>query len=108
WQLGDWSYYLRACPPSPKLLQDLEPILEDYRDEFRYEYHNIVQWLKTFPQLPQELISRVEGYLDGKGFSLYYDRSTGINIWERNWRTCMGENHQKFNSSVKQDRQTDE
>jgi hypothetical protein len=42
-----WSSYLRACPPSPKLLQDLEPILEDYQDEIEDEYHNVVQWLKV-------------------------------------------------------------
>ncbi|KAJ7207689.1 hypothetical protein C8J57DRAFT_1258075 [Mycena rebaudengoi] len=68
WRLKQWGRYLRSCLPSPKLLQDLcniEPIfkgpsIEEFLD---FEFHNVVQWLKTFPQPPLESISRFEGYL---------------------------------------------
>ncbi|KAJ7821022.1 hypothetical protein B0H14DRAFT_3146902 [Mycena olivaceomarginata] len=63
WQLSGWSRYLGSCPPSRDLLQDLQDIEPALRRGFLvYERSQIVQWLKTFPEPPQQLISRIEGY----------------------------------------------
>ncbi|KAJ6598346.1 hypothetical protein DFH09DRAFT_1131566 [Mycena vulgaris] len=66
-----WSRLLRSCPPCPEILQDLweiEPALESSKlfeyydpDQFR---HNIIQWLKTFPQPPLDLIDCFERDLE--------------------------------------------
>ncbi|KAJ7678053.1 hypothetical protein DFH06DRAFT_1167737 [Mycena polygramma] len=67
WSLLGWSRFLRACPPSEKLLGyfcDISSVLEGPHP-FGDEIHNAVQWLKTYPQAPLELIGRWEGFLDG-------------------------------------------
>ncbi|KAJ7090129.1 hypothetical protein C8R44DRAFT_861333 [Mycena epipterygia] len=49
-----WSCVLRACPPCPCLLQSLhEAQCTSFSDPDLYkELHNVIQWLKTFPQPP--------------------------------------------------------
>ncbi|KAJ6504087.1 hypothetical protein C8R47DRAFT_176894 [Mycena vitilis] len=66
WSLLGWSRFLRACPPSEKLMEyfrNIASVLESPHP-FGDEIHNAVQWLKTYPQASLELISRWEGFLD--------------------------------------------
>ncbi|KAJ6551263.1 hypothetical protein B0H19DRAFT_1236482 [Mycena capillaripes] len=75
--LMGWGCFLRSCPPSPKLLQDLQETESIWASTYGEidlisDYHNIIQWLKMFPKPLQELISRVEGYLERKrGITVY-------------------------------------
>ncbi|KAJ7794619.1 hypothetical protein B0H14DRAFT_2621755 [Mycena olivaceomarginata] len=80
WGFEGFSFYLRSCSHSSKLLQDLrvaEPVLMTQGWWHPYDYYNIVQWLKAFPQPPLELISRFEGY--------YLDWANGSDL-EGKWR----------------------
>ncbi|KAJ6551270.1 hypothetical protein B0H19DRAFT_1157061 [Mycena capillaripes] len=85
--LMGWGRYLRSCPPSQKLLRDLcdtEPIWKDIYGETEASdpnYHSIIQWLKTFPEPPQELIIRVEGYMERQRESTGYTHG-----YEDDWR----------------------
>ncbi|KAJ7204824.1 hypothetical protein GGX14DRAFT_646452 [Mycena pura] len=61
-----WSNFLRSCPPSSKLLEDVCFTESIWRKKYYWEAYNIVQWLKTFLKPPLELISQFEGdYLGG-------------------------------------------
>ncbi|KAJ7118218.1 hypothetical protein C8R44DRAFT_854231 [Mycena epipterygia] len=65
-----WGRVLRSCPPCDDMLRDLRelefasagtsPFAYTYADDF----HNILQWLKTFPEPPHDLIARFEHYLE--------------------------------------------
>ncbi|KAJ6551280.1 hypothetical protein B0H19DRAFT_1378054 [Mycena capillaripes] len=90
--LAGWSRYLRSCPPSPKLLQDLceiEPILKGtYRKVLAdVQCHNVVHWLKTFPEPQQELIGRVECYLETER-ALSPDKGDPEDDW-REWHEYL-------------------
>ncbi|KAJ6482469.1 hypothetical protein C8R45DRAFT_1001562 [Mycena sanguinolenta] len=51
-----WNHYLPRCPPLPKLLQDVESLLTSDFYLSVSDCGNGVQWLKIFPDPPQELI----------------------------------------------------
>ncbi|KAJ7220878.1 hypothetical protein GGX14DRAFT_432353 [Mycena pura] len=63
-----WDFFLRSCPPAHDLLEILSQFLErvmidDNNSFFNWlaeDFHNVLQWLKTFPHPPGELISRLE------------------------------------------------
>jgi len=81
--LRGWGYYLRSCLPSPKLLQELDVIEPffmtiDSRLE-NSDLYNTVQWLKTFPQPPLELIRCFESYYSGQATDRDFEH------WERRW-----------------------
>ncbi|KAJ7204827.1 hypothetical protein GGX14DRAFT_646492 [Mycena pura] len=59
--VGGWSNFLRSCPPSSKLLEDVCFTQSIWRKLDFGETYNIVQWLKTFLKPPLELISQFEG-----------------------------------------------
>ncbi|KAF8201233.1 hypothetical protein K438DRAFT_641333 [Mycena galopus ATCC 62051] len=64
-----WPRYLLHCPQSLNLLQDMydvEPLLTERRYLW-WDYEYILQWLKSFPQPPLELIRRFEGYMQREG-----------------------------------------
>ncbi|KAJ7118225.1 hypothetical protein C8R44DRAFT_878843 [Mycena epipterygia] len=69
--VGDkWGGVLRSCPPCDDMLRDLRELefasagtsLLDYTglDDF----HNVLQWLKTFPEPSHDLIARFEQHLE--------------------------------------------
>ncbi|KAJ7437405.1 hypothetical protein FB451DRAFT_1305732 [Mycena latifolia] len=70
WNQG-WGFLLRSCPPSPVLLQNLDELALALASTTNYtfalhelqDFNNLVQWLKTFPQPPLELITRFEHHL---------------------------------------------
>ncbi|KAF7328549.1 NACHT domain-containing protein [Mycena venus] len=61
-----WSFFLRCCIPSASFLRSLEEISDDWPTDWYLswaqvpDFHNIAQWLKTFPNPPIELISQFE------------------------------------------------
>ncbi|KAJ7280881.1 hypothetical protein C8J57DRAFT_1300362 [Mycena rebaudengoi] len=65
-----WGYFVRSSTHSPELLQDIREfpsfetlsVLRISGDEPE-NYHNILQWLKAFPDPPLDLIDIWEGYL---------------------------------------------
>ncbi|KAJ7280797.1 hypothetical protein C8J57DRAFT_1300113 [Mycena rebaudengoi] len=66
WKL--WGYFVRSSAHSPELLQDIREFLSF--ETFLYvgadepdNIHSIIQWLKTFPDPPLDLINIWEGYL---------------------------------------------
>ncbi|KAK6987471.1 NACHT domain-containing protein [Favolaschia claudopus] len=77
WILPAWSCVLRSCPPSPELLQTLrnsqayltayisrEMIFWDYgAPSENHHWHNILQWLQTFPDPPSDMIQHVRDQL---------------------------------------------
>ncbi|KAJ7489271.1 hypothetical protein FB451DRAFT_1080788 [Mycena latifolia] len=84
--INGWSYLLRSCPPCPDLLGQFEPVSAS-SNIFRYcgvaDLQNIVQWLKTFPQPPSELLACYEGYLATK---MSATDSRGIEVSWRKWQ----------------------
>ncbi|KAJ7925698.1 hypothetical protein B0H13DRAFT_1974579 [Mycena leptocephala] len=85
-----WSYLLRSCPPCPDLLAELELVSELVSSStqiFFYgveDLHNIVQWLKKFPQPPSQLMGHYESHLHTK------IRETGDHDSEWHWKTWEG------------------
>ncbi|KAK7056133.1 hypothetical protein R3P38DRAFT_2850503 [Favolaschia claudopus] len=77
WIIPAWSYVLRSCPPSPELLKALrasqgsltsyisrEMIFWDYGvPSENHHWHNILQWLQTFPDPPSDMIQYVTDQL---------------------------------------------
>ncbi|KAJ7821315.1 hypothetical protein B0H14DRAFT_2831568 [Mycena olivaceomarginata] len=65
WKFNDctrgFGHFLRSCPPSPDLLLDLCKIADAWtihpigRDYGADTFHDVVQWLKTFPKPPLEI-----------------------------------------------------
>ncbi|KAJ6598347.1 hypothetical protein DFH09DRAFT_56940 [Mycena vulgaris] len=68
-----WSQILRSCAPCPDLLQNLREIelplttteiMGDHR--IPEHLHNVMQWLKKFPQPPLGLLARIEQYFEAE------------------------------------------
>ncbi|KAJ6598311.1 hypothetical protein DFH09DRAFT_1071337 [Mycena vulgaris] len=68
-----WSQILRSCGSCPDLLQNLREIelpsttteiMEDHR--IPEHLHNVMQWLKKFPQPPLGLLARIEQYFEAE------------------------------------------
>ncbi|KAJ7085046.1 hypothetical protein C8R44DRAFT_862213 [Mycena epipterygia] len=65
-----WGHALRSCPPFDEMLRDVRelefasvgPLLFQYTHPD--DFHNILQWLKTFPTPPHDLIIRFERHLE--------------------------------------------
>ncbi|KAK6971702.1 hypothetical protein R3P38DRAFT_716665 [Favolaschia claudopus] len=71
-----WSYILRSCLPAPVLLNVLHCNKEhissfiarnlSYDDDLanvHHEWHNILQWLQTFPDPPIDMLEYVKNHL---------------------------------------------
>ncbi|KAF7369733.1 NACHT domain-containing protein [Mycena venus] len=71
WSATGWGFFLRSRPPSPDLLWEVGEIESAVRDHSHRigglqaeDLHNAVQWLKTFPRPPFELIDRYQHHLE--------------------------------------------
>ncbi|KAF8129130.1 hypothetical protein K438DRAFT_878746 [Mycena galopus ATCC 62051] len=81
-----WSFYLRSCPPSYKLLEELRDI-----EPFSNDAYNIMQWLKTFPRPPRELINSFQGFRDQRDpFGFKFQPP---DIIERDWEAWCRKVH---------------
>ncbi|KAJ7884483.1 hypothetical protein B0H13DRAFT_2045789 [Mycena leptocephala] len=64
-----WGCVLRSCPPDPDLLNTLletersSAISDPSRPLNKANIHNVIEWLKTFPEPPWDLIARIQGLL---------------------------------------------
>ncbi|KAJ7626848.1 hypothetical protein FB45DRAFT_55624 [Roridomyces roridus] len=64
-----WGSVLRACPPDPELLETLIEAerlsaISDPRRLFnKSSVHNAIEWLKTFPEPPLQLIEGIQALL---------------------------------------------
>ncbi|KAJ6491519.1 hypothetical protein DFH09DRAFT_1104967 [Mycena vulgaris] len=68
-----WSQILRSCGSCPDLLQNLREIelpstTTEIMDDHRIpeHLHNVMQWLKKFPQPPLGLLARIEQYFEAE------------------------------------------
>ncbi|KAK7001574.1 hypothetical protein R3P38DRAFT_2649778 [Favolaschia claudopus] len=96
WFPPAWSCILRSCPPSSDLLHLLcavegeisSFILQDIEEQTRDRWpvaphwHNILQWLQTFPEQPLDMIKRVRNqlpvdYVGNDKVWLLWKQSTG-------------------------------
>ncbi|KAJ7118202.1 hypothetical protein C8R44DRAFT_790385, partial [Mycena epipterygia] len=65
-----WGRVLRSCPPCDDILRDLREIEFASAGASLYDctgsddLHNILQWLKTFPEPSHDLIARFEQHLE--------------------------------------------
>ncbi|KAJ7231007.1 hypothetical protein C8J57DRAFT_1385711 [Mycena rebaudengoi] len=100
--LDQWGYFIRSSTHSHELLQDIRelPSFETFSDLDIHgneleNYHNILQWLKTFPNPPLDLINIWEGYLVE---SWNKDPSTrrDVNSLEDRWRTWQTDTSRWF------------
>ncbi|KAJ7118247.1 hypothetical protein C8R44DRAFT_190324 [Mycena epipterygia] len=65
-----WGFILRASSPCDVILREVRELefasagtaLLDYT--LPHDFHNILQWLKTFPEPPHDLIARFEHHLE--------------------------------------------
>ncbi|KAJ7085034.1 hypothetical protein C8R44DRAFT_721720 [Mycena epipterygia] len=71
--VGDkWGSVLRSCPPCDDMLRDLRELefasagTSLFENTYLDDFHNILQWLKTFPDPPHDLIARFEHHLERK------------------------------------------
>ncbi|KAJ7700453.1 hypothetical protein B0H17DRAFT_253162 [Mycena rosella] len=76
-----WGLLIRITPPCLDLLQEIREFeppfwLWDGNHLRPIEIHNVVQWLKTFPELPLDVIQLWEGYF------LKVYRLTLTGLWE--------------------------
>ncbi|KAJ7280853.1 hypothetical protein C8J57DRAFT_1300249 [Mycena rebaudengoi] len=100
--LAQWGYFVRASTPSLELLQDIRefPSFETlsglvlYGDEPE-NYHSILQWLKTFPNPPLDLIDIWEGYLR-ESYNEHSSRGRDANSLEDQWRTWQTDTSEWF------------
>ncbi|KAJ7280789.1 hypothetical protein C8J57DRAFT_1300090 [Mycena rebaudengoi] len=90
--LFEWGYFVRASTHSLKLLQDIRefPSFETFSDLDIYgnepeNYHSILQWLKTFPNPPFDLINIWEDYLMDS-WKQYPSTRQDDNSLEARWR----------------------
>ncbi|KAJ7280768.1 hypothetical protein C8J57DRAFT_1500974 [Mycena rebaudengoi] len=92
-----WGHFVRSSADSPELLQDIREFLsfETLSDrhihaEVLDNCHSILQWLKTFPDPPLDLIDIWEDYLmeSCKAHSLHgtWDNKSLEDRW-RAWQT---------------------
>ncbi|KAJ7902291.1 hypothetical protein B0H13DRAFT_760564 [Mycena leptocephala] len=65
-----WSRYVRASPCSLELLQDIRDFVPFKSNKYpvKYactaqQYHDVLQWLKAFPNPPQDVIEIWQNYL---------------------------------------------
>ncbi|KAJ6490928.1 hypothetical protein C8R45DRAFT_991166, partial [Mycena sanguinolenta] len=82
-----WGFFVRACPPSPELLNDLSEFagasdrkISDWAST--EDLYNVVQWLKTFRPIPVELVNRFEDKLE---VSPWPDAWNSKDSLEREW-----------------------
>ncbi|KAJ7880610.1 hypothetical protein B0H14DRAFT_1564439 [Mycena olivaceomarginata] len=67
-----YGFFVRSCPPSPRILQDLVEIESEMESNYRQYiiisqgFHYIIRWLETFPDPPLELIGRFKNHLEAE------------------------------------------
>ncbi|KAJ7118236.1 hypothetical protein C8R44DRAFT_878850 [Mycena epipterygia] len=90
WQMrSDWGRVLRSCPPCDDMLRDLRELEFDFPGTsildytLSYDFHNILQWLKTFPEPPHDLIARFEDHLQRN--ILKYGMKKTFDEFEERW-----------------------
>ncbi|KAK7000280.1 hypothetical protein R3P38DRAFT_1843715 [Favolaschia claudopus] len=94
---SSWSYILRSCPPTPHLLNVLRsneehvaPFINDKSlDSFGdkppnpyHHWHNILNWLQTFTDLPIDMLEYVKNHLPAD-----YDENDAMWV---TWRDFTG------------------
>ncbi|KAJ6490923.1 hypothetical protein C8R45DRAFT_195202 [Mycena sanguinolenta] len=82
-----WGFFVRACPPSPELLNDLSELTWASDSKIAHfvleeNLYNVVQWLKTFRPIPVELVNRFEPELD---HCFLRNRSENRDSLEKEW-----------------------
>ncbi|KAJ7097683.1 hypothetical protein C8R44DRAFT_859837 [Mycena epipterygia] len=88
-----WGRHVRSCPPCPDLLQnlcnmesDLKTIPTDLLGYYMNDFHDLVQWLKTFPEPPLRLIIDFEHHLE-RAINLANNRNQyTFDYLETGWR----------------------
>ncbi|KAJ7809030.1 hypothetical protein B0H13DRAFT_1928142 [Mycena leptocephala] len=68
----NWGFFVRACPPSPELLDDLSEFAWFSKNDIGdwaviEDLHSTVRWLKTFRVTPKELLDCFERELEDNG-----------------------------------------
>ncbi|KAJ7280865.1 hypothetical protein C8J57DRAFT_1300313 [Mycena rebaudengoi] len=97
-----WGYFVRASAHSLELLQDIREFLsfeafsdiQIYADEPE-NYHSILQWLKTFPNPPLDLISIWVGYLM-ESWDKFSSTRQDDNYLEDGWRAWQTDTSRWF------------
>ncbi|KAJ7450445.1 hypothetical protein FB451DRAFT_722604 [Mycena latifolia] len=59
-----WAPLVRLSPPCDDLLADIRNFSPSLKMDAVDILHNVLEWLKTFPQPPFDVIDRLQGYLD--------------------------------------------
>ncbi|KAJ7085059.1 hypothetical protein C8R44DRAFT_821672 [Mycena epipterygia] len=78
---SNWGDVLRSCPPCDVMLKDVRELesasagTSFFEYTYSHDFHNILQWLKTFPEPPDDLIARFEDHLE---CSILEDRVPGM------------------------------
>ncbi|KAJ7812742.1 hypothetical protein B0H14DRAFT_1452254 [Mycena olivaceomarginata] len=90
-----WGCVLRACPPCPDLLQTLREaegasaISDPRRPYNNGNIHNVIEWLKKFPEPSWDLIARIQNLLheskEPKGLYWRDDALDPEELWTE-WR----------------------
>jgi len=83
---GAWSCQVRASPPCPELLHDLEdfqPLSQLQHEPFLvYDIFNVLNWLKSFSDPPLEMIAQWTQYMfDSQMQGHTFDQSTYESGW---------------------------
>ncbi|KAJ7262579.1 hypothetical protein C8J57DRAFT_1513578 [Mycena rebaudengoi] len=97
-----WACFIRASPHSLELLQDISQVSFD-PDALQYpgnspeNYHNTLQWLKTIPNPPQDVIKVWENYfiVACKIFEDVWGQPYTLHNLERQWRKWQA-NYEKW------------
>ncbi|KAF8203547.1 hypothetical protein K438DRAFT_1820351 [Mycena galopus ATCC 62051] len=90
-----WGCVLRSCPPCPELLQTLSEaeeasaISDPRRPYNKGNVHNVIEWLKTFPDPSWDLIARIQDLLPESANKYQDVDDNPEEIWD-NWKQWTG------------------
>ncbi|KAJ7635266.1 hypothetical protein FB45DRAFT_1057137 [Roridomyces roridus] len=91
-----WGSVLRACPPDTKLLETLieseraSAISDPERPSNTSNVHNAIEWLKTFPESPRQLIERIQELLPNSDNSRGASTNVDVeDLWVE-WKKTTG------------------
>ncbi|KAJ7461902.1 hypothetical protein FB451DRAFT_1370983 [Mycena latifolia] len=75
-----WAKLIRLSPPCDDLLADIHD-LSPSPEMDGFDIHNSLEWLKTFPQPPLDVVNRWQGYLDKHRLNFYCPKFKKYEEW---------------------------
>ncbi|KAJ7248363.1 hypothetical protein C8J57DRAFT_1724219 [Mycena rebaudengoi] len=102
-----WGLYIRSSPHSPGLLQHIHECISftairrlKIAADYPNNYYHVVQWLKAYPDPPQELINTWQRYLMAAYNSYKLSRLWTESDFNEEWRTWEHNKKMQYPNSI--------